>query len=88
MSKSKVSNYAMQMRQLRKDKGLSQSELARKFGMTTGQFISNVERGLCRYSTKHYRVLCKVFKVSKIDLIKMHLDDYKMEFSKKAGVKL
>lgn len=48
---------------LRKNAGLSQRDVAKKFGYGTVQFVSNWERGLCTPPLKSAKALAKLFKV-------------------------
>ncbi|MEE2743021.1 MAG: helix-turn-helix transcriptional regulator [Bdellovibrionota bacterium] len=57
-------------------KGYSQSELSHLLGYKNGQFISNVERGLCNIPLKMLRRVSEVLGVPKEDLKKAILDDH------------
>lgn len=56
----KLIHTATKTKKARKLKGLSQRELSYKLGFTSGQFVSNVERGLCLYPVKKFRLLSKI----------------------------
>ena len=57
-------------------RGYSQSELSHLLGYKNGQFISNVERGLCNVPLKMLRRVSEVLDVPKEDLKKAILDDH------------
>lgn len=42
-----MTRIATTLKQIRKEKNLSQGALAHKLGLTTPQYVSNVERGKC-----------------------------------------
>jgi transcriptional regulator with XRE-family HTH domain len=44
---SSFANIAIAVRELRTKAGLSQEELSQLMGYKNGQFISNIERGIC-----------------------------------------
>ena len=57
-------------------RGYSQSELSHLLGYKNGQFISNVERGLCNVPLKMLRRVSEVLGVPREDLKKAILDDH------------
>ena len=57
-------------------RGYSQSQLSHLLGYKNGQFISNVERGLCNVPLKMLRRVSEVLDVPKEDLKKAILDDH------------
>ena len=60
----------------RKLKGISQMSLAKKIGYKNGQFISNIERGLCSIPPEKAKVLCKELVIdSDLDYINERLVD-------------
>ena len=59
----------------RKKVGLSQTQLSEILGYQNGQFISNVERGLCSVPLKHAPVLREVLKVKAHELTRALLMD-------------
>lgn len=52
-------NIATAIRQHRNAKGISQSELSKLIGYKNGQFISNIERGLCSLPFEKIVPICK-----------------------------
>ncbi len=56
-----LNNYAREAVAARERVGLSQAAIAKKLGMGSGQYISNVERGKCFFSREHYPALAAVF---------------------------
>ncbi len=56
--------------------GLSQSELSQILGYKNGQFISNVERGLCSVPLKMLRRVSEVLSITEEELKDALLKDY------------
>lgn len=54
---------------------LSQSELSHKLGYKNGQFISNVERGLCSIPLKSLATFCDILNIPKQELMDTMLKD-------------
>lgn len=51
------------LREARTKRGLTQSEIAKQFGYTSPQFVSNWERNLVSPPTKILSKLCKILKL-------------------------
>lgn len=56
-------------------KGYSQSELSQLMGYKNGQFISNVERGLCSIPKKKIKKLANILNINKEELFTAILTD-------------
>lgn len=56
---------------------LSQSEISKLLGYKNGQFISNVERGLCSIPAKSVAKLSDVIKAPREDIIEAMVKDYR-----------
>lgn len=54
---------------------LSQSELSHKLGYKNGQFISNVERGLCSIPLKSLATFCETLNIPQQELMETMLKD-------------
>lgn len=54
---------------------LSQSDLSHKLGYKNGQFISNVERGLCSIPLKSLALFCEVLDIPKPKVVEVILKD-------------
>lgn len=52
------------LKELREKAGLTQAELAEKFGYSTPQFISNIERGRAMLPVAQYPKAAKILGVS------------------------
>lgn len=63
-------------RRLGHPKTYSQTELSTLLGYKNGQFISNVERGLCSIPLKNLKRLCEVLEISQDDLKSALLKDF------------
>lgn len=48
---------------------LSQNELAAQFGWSCGQFVSNMERGLCALPAKDFKKAVKILKIKNVELL-------------------
>lgn len=57
------------VRENRLKTGVSQSELSAALGYKNGQFISNVERGLCSVPLKQLPLICKTLNIKPDDAI-------------------
>lgn len=54
---------------------LSQIELSEKIGFRNGQFISNIERGLCSVPRKKAKIFCEALNLSHDIFITAYLAD-------------
>merc|ERR1712003_425923 len=55
---------------------VSQQDLSYKLGYKNGQFISNIERGLCSVPLRSLGTICDVLDVSRQELKETLLKDY------------
>lgn len=62
-----------QWKTLREKAGLTQRDVADELGYTTPQFISNVERGRCRYPVEKLSRLKKLYGISTDNLVDLIL---------------
>ena len=74
-------NIGLFVRVSRLDAGLSQTALARELGFRNGQFVSNVERGLCSIPEHKIAHTAEILKVSPYTLIKHMVRDYQLNLS-------
>lgn len=56
-------------------KSYSQTELSQMLGYRNGQFISNVERGLCSVPKKKLKKLAQILDIDKTELFTAVLED-------------
>lgn len=63
-------------RRLAHHKGYSQAELSELLGYKNGQFISNVERGICAIPLKTLKKVGEVLEIPKDELMGAMLNDY------------
>lgn len=56
--------------------GLSQSDVSKLLGYKNGQFISNVERGLCNIPLKMLPKICEILTIPKEELKKAIMNDH------------
>ena len=62
---------------------LSQGDLAKIMNFKNGQFISNIERGLCSLPAKNIAKLCKVLSLDFGHVIEGMTADYKFRITQK-----
>lgn len=55
-------------KRLESPQGLSQNDLSKLLGYKNGQFISNVERGLCGVPYKNLNKLCEILSIEQAEL--------------------
>lgn len=67
----------------RQELKISQRELSEKLGFSSrdGQFLSNVERGICQFPIKYIKKLSNVLSVSEETVVEMIISDYKKSIS-------
>lgn len=62
---------SIQWRQYREKAGLTQREVSDALGYTTPQFISNVERGRCRFPVEKLAKLKRLYRLSNDQVVDM-----------------
>lgn len=55
---------------------LSQNQLSKKLGYTSGQFISNIERGKCSIPAKNISTLAAELRVTEAEIVAVMVEDY------------
>lgn len=65
----------IKLKRMSQDNGYSQLELSKLLGYKNGQFISNVERGLCSVPLKMLSKISQVLNISREELKKAILKD-------------
>jgi transcriptional regulator with XRE-family HTH domain len=71
----KFNNMRRLISEARKDLEIPQMELSNRLGYKNGQFISNVERGLCSVPAKKFHVIAQILNLSVKELIKATTKD-------------
>lgn len=75
-SKKSISkHFGALWKQAREDAGLTQAEVAEALGYTSGQFISNVESGRCRFPGNQLGKIKKLYSLKTGDLLQMVLEE-------------
>lgn len=69
-SKNPVTEY---LKAMRIEAKMTQTDLAKKMGLSSQQFISNTERGLCNYAITHIVMICRILKIDTSEAEKMYL---------------
>lgn len=70
-------NLSIQWRQFREKAGLTQKEVSDALGYSTPQFVSNVERGRCRFPVEKLPKLKRLYRLSNNQLIDMIMHEEK-----------
>jgi transcriptional regulator with XRE-family HTH domain len=65
------------VREARVKSGLSQKDVARKFGWTSAQFVSNIERGLVRVPADKTKAYAKTIGLSHSALVDAMISEYR-----------
>ena len=63
------------LRRKREAAGYTQSEIAKRLGYSSPQFISNFERGLCSPPLKNLKALVKVYRMDPKEVIHLILKE-------------
>lgn len=63
------------LKEKREAAGLSQSEVAKKLGYSSPQFISNCERGLCALPLDTLKTIIKLYSLSPSEVIELILEE-------------
>jgi transcriptional regulator with XRE-family HTH domain len=63
----------------------SQTDVSMKMGWKNGQFMSNIERGLCSLPSKYLMKFCDVLKIPVENVIDAMVEDYKAALWKDAS---
>jgi transcriptional regulator with XRE-family HTH domain len=62
-------------------KGLSQSQLSEAVGYANGQFVSNVERGLCSVPAEKAQAVCSALSIQPNDFLDAITGDFRDSMS-------
>lgn len=65
--------YGAALASRRVSAGLTQADVAYSLGYTSAQFISNMERGICKLPIAKIPVFARLVKMSEHELLQMHL---------------
>jgi ribosome-binding protein aMBF1 (putative translation factor) len=79
----KFPNVASLVRNARIKTGVSQSFVATNIDYENGQFISNVERGLCSIPDTKINVLCKLLDIAPNELVDAMVADHRANIEKR-----
>jgi transcriptional regulator with XRE-family HTH domain len=64
----------------------SQTDISFKMGWKNGQFMSNIERGLCSIPSKYLMKFCEILQIPVEDVIQAMTDDYHASLWKEASL--
>jgi transcriptional regulator with XRE-family HTH domain len=70
-------NHGIQWKQLRERSGLTQRQVSDSLGYSTPQFISNVERGRCRFPIEKLPKIRKLYRMSVEQLVEVIMSEEK-----------
>ena len=79
---SKFKNVAEIIRRHRHNTSYSQAVLSEKLGYKNGQFISNVERGLCSVPAKQIGPISDLLKINSDEIVEAIIADKYVELRK------
>lgn len=77
-----INNNATQWKKLREKMGLTQREVSDALGYSTPQFISNVERGRCRFPVQKLAKIKKLYGLSIDHTIELTLSEERLALQK------
>ena len=69
--------FSTQWKHFREKAGLTQREVSDALGYTTPQFISNVERGRCRFPVEKLPKIKRLYRLSNDQIINLLLSEEK-----------
>lgn len=67
------------LKMARRKSGVSQSRIAKQFGFTSAQFVSNWERGMAQPPRKILKPLCRIIKLEPKKLERALVADYRRD---------
>lgn len=76
MKKREFRNIGKLVKTARETKGLSQTQLSKELGYKNGQFVSNIERGICSIPHEKIRTLSTLLEVDPQDVKTAIIQDY------------
>lgn len=82
MAESKKNELGSYLRNCRKAAGLSQSEVGKKLGYSSAQFVSNFERGNCTPPLKALKTLVRIYNIEPEELIEKVMLEKKQQIEK------
>lgn len=90
MDKKQFNNIASLLRTKREShpKRPSQSQIALLLGYKNGQFISNIERGLCGIPYKSLKQVCEILSIEELELREAILNDERENLERHFAVTL
>lgn len=71
-----------QWKNLRERAGLTQREVSDALGYSTPQFISNVERGRCRFPVQKLPKIKKIYRLSNDQIVNLFISEEKLELQR------
>lgn len=75
------------LKQNRMNIGLTQAEVAEKLGLSSPQFVSNFERGLCSPPLKDLKILIKMYKMNPDEIVGLILRQEEIRLRKALSAK-
>jgi transcriptional regulator with XRE-family HTH domain len=82
-SQKKFGSFGSFLKTARERRNITQSELAKKLGYSTSQFISNWERGLCDPPLDAIPEISQFLGISKKDVMSVILEQTKLDLEKR-----
>ena len=82
-SMKKFGVFGTFLKEMREKRNITQSDLAKKLGYTTPQFISNWERGLCNPPLGAIPKISRVLGIPKKEVVAVILEQTKFDLEKR-----
>jgi transcriptional regulator with XRE-family HTH domain len=83
ISQKKFGSFGSYLKTAREKRNITQSELAKRLGYSTSQFISNWERGLCDPPLDAIPEISQFLGLSKRDVVSVILEQTKLDIEKR-----
>ena len=77
-------NIARVVAAAREQSGLSQAEICKELGWVSGQFMSNVERGISSIPPEKFRTFAQLTGISVLSLQEAHMADIRHDIERRS----
>ena len=80
--------YGSYFRSKRIERGLSQRQLAHSLGFAASQHVSNVERGLAKYSLASVMIMIKTLGLDQAEIVNLIMREEEVRIRRVLGVRV
>jgi transcriptional regulator with XRE-family HTH domain len=80
-------NLGTLIKKRRLELGISQAKLSKMLNFSTGQLISNIERGACGFPKKRLKKLCRCLLLDQSLVLNVCLEETRKEYCALLGIK-